>query len=99
MCLIAKTALPTVDRKHPRMLPCRQTPGRGRPVLVRSLLLLVRHGGLLPACCGESGPATAAAAAPAASCHLNAAKFAAGTAERLPCAPSPELHGFAAESH
>lgn len=68
-------------------------------VLVRSLLRLVRHGGLLPACCGERGPATAAAAAPAASWHSNAAKFTARAAERLPCAPSPELHGVAAESH
>lgn len=99
ICLIPKTALPTVDRKHPRMLPCRQTPGRGRPVLVRSLLLLVRHGGLLPACRGERGPATAAAAAPAASWRSNAAKFTAGAAKQLPCVPSPERPGFAAESH
>lgn len=46
MCLIARTALPVVERKPLRLLLCRQTPGRGRRVLLRSLL---------PARRGESG--------------------------------------------
>lgn len=54
MCLIAKTVLPAVDRKHLRMLLCRQTPGHRQRVLLRSLLLVWR-GGLLLVCCGESG--------------------------------------------
>lgn len=103
MCLIARTALPVVDRKPLRMLLCRQTPGRGRRVLLRSLLP-ARGGGSgqeeLPqrrVCLSHEKPGAGGVGKPAASRCLNAARLMAGAAEQLPRVRSPEVHSFAAE--